>query len=124
MSRLIIEMPDGTGDIEEPFILAAFLMNIVAAIAIAIYLNGKYLGKFDDYIQVGLCALFVIAYMVLSFQPYISFLIGIVSIVVCCILLFPLIDKIFSGKIRLVTKVILVLLGVLFEWAQGTMVTT
>jgi len=91
------------------------LINIIPAIVWSIPLHQKLFPDASFWVTLGLCGLFVLVYVFLSFSPVVSAIPCVASVVMLTAMFWALVDGIDSNIIRGIIKIIILAIAVFVE---------
>ena len=91
------------------------LINIIPAIVWSIPLHQKLFPDANFGVTLGLCGLFVLVYVFLSFSPVISAIPCIASVVMLTAMFWALVDWIDNSVIKIIIKIIILAIAVFIE---------
>lgn len=91
------------------------LINIIPAIVWSIPLHQKLFPDANFWVTLGLCGLFVLVYVFLSFSPVISAIPCIASVVMLTAMFWALVDWIDNSIIRIIIKIIILAMAAFLE---------
>jgi len=116
MSYLIIPVKEGSSSNSETvFLLPAFVMHLISAIILSVYLTSRVTPNLHGWGRFGLCTVVVVAFVVLSMLPKIGAVISIANAIIWILVFWTAIGGISIVWLKWGLRVFTTLLIVAFE---------
>lgn len=117
MKFVLIPVTPGSSSDEEMAIFPAMIMHLITAIMLSVWATSKFLPDLHGWGRFGVCALFVLAVLILTFVPIIGMIICIANAILWIVFFWLLIGQIPIVWLKWTLRVISILFIVAFESA-------